>query len=71
MARQNVEQFLADIASNKGGLADAYRQSAENAVKSYTGLSLDEQKLLVRGDEHEIKEYLKDAYGAALSVNLP
>lgn len=73
MARAEVEKFLRDYDGNVNNLKKSYEAERRSAVTGYTGatLSKDEQELLIRGDAHEIKQYLQDAYGAALSVNIP
>jgi hypothetical protein len=71
MARTDVENFLKAYAGDKGIQAE-YKNDAAAAVKKYApGATADEQAMLARGDAHEIKEHLKDVYGAALSVNIP
>ncbi len=71
MARSDVENFLKAYASN-GGIQADYKADRKAAVSKHAvGTTADEQALLVRGDAHEIKVYLKDSYGASLSVNIP
>ena len=71
MARKDVEKFLAEYAANTNNLKTNYGNDPKGTVSKYAGLTADEQEMLLRNDSHEIKSYLKDSYGAALSVNFP
>lgn len=70
MALSNLEKFLNDYASDAGGLKAKYKKDPDGILKSY-GLADNEIALVKRGDAHEIKAHMKDAYGAALLVNMP
>ncbi len=71
MARIDVENFLRTYAGDQA-IRDAYKADAAGTVAKYApAATADEQAMLARGDAHEIKEHLKDVYGAALSVNIP
>ena len=73
MAQQDVDLFVRDHAKDKKKLKDEFKNNPDAALAraEYKGLSADEKALLKRKNAHEIKEYLKDAYGASLSVNIP
>lgn len=70
MALSNLEKFLTDYSNNSGGLKAKYDADKDGVLKSY-GVVGNEAELVKRGDAHEIKDHMKDAYGAALLVNMP
>lgn len=69
MALSNLEKFVSDYSSDVGGLKARFKSDPSGVAKSY-GLSDTESALVKRGDAHEIKTYMKDAYGAALNVDV-
>ena len=71
MASSDVEKFLQAYAADAGIRAEYRLDRAAAVSKHASKASADEQAMLIRGDAHEIKSYLKDSYGAALSVNIP
>ena len=70
MALSNLEKFVNDYSNDTGGVRARYKSDPDGTLKSY-GLSANETSLVKRGDAHEIKAYMKDAYGAALQVEVP
>jgi hypothetical protein len=70
MALTNLEKFVNDYSNDVGGLKMKFKNDPDGIATSY-GLSAVETSLVKRGDAHEIKAYMKDAYGAALHVDVP
>ena len=70
MALSNLENFLKDYSNDTGGLKAKYNADKDAVLASY-GVVGNEAELVKRGDAHEIKAHMKDAYGAALLVNMP
>jgi hypothetical protein len=68
MAFQHLNKFIDDYANDVNGLKKKYKDDKSGTLKSY-GLSDTEQALVMRGNTHEIKDHLKDAYGASLSID--
>jgi hypothetical protein len=72
MALGDVELFLRDYANDTNMRADwKDPKNHKTILDRYKGLSELERAMLMRGDTHEIKDHMKDSYGAALSVNFP
>jgi hypothetical protein len=69
MALSNLEKFVNDYSNDVGGLKGKFKADPDGTAKSY-GLSAAETNLVKRGDAHEIKAYMKDSYGAALTVDI-
>ena len=70
MALSNLEKFVNDYSNDVGGIKGKFKTDPDGIAQSY-GLSAAETSLVKRGDAHEIKSYMKDAYGAALHVDVP
>ncbi len=70
MALSNLEKFVNDYSNDTGGLRARYQSDKDGTLKSY-GLTDAEAAMVKRGDAHEIKSHMKDAYGAALNVQIP
>lgn len=70
MALSNLEKFVNDYSNNVGDLKKRFDADPDGVAKSY-GLSDAEAGLVKRRDAHEIKAYMKDAYGAALHIDVP
>ncbi len=70
MALSNLEKFVNDYSNNVSDLKKRFAADPTGVGAAY-GLSAAETNLVKRGDAHEIKAYMKDAYGAALQVEVP
>jgi hypothetical protein len=69
MALKDVEAFLTRCATD-GAFRTLFTTKPDDAFKAFPGLDANEQELLKRRDAHEIKDHMKDAYGAALTVHI-
>lgn len=69
MALSNLEKFVNDYSNNVSDLKKRFAADPDGVAATY-GLSTAETSLVKRGDAHEIKAYMKDAYGAALQVDV-
>ncbi len=69
MALKDVEGFLNRCATDSAFKA-LFNSKPDEALKAFPGLTANENALLKRRDPHEIKDHMKDAYGAALTVQI-
>lgn len=69
MALKDVEGFLNRCASDSA-FRTLFGSKPDEALKSFPALDVNEKALLKRRDPIEIKDYMKDAYGAALTVQI-
>ena len=70
MALSHLEKFVTEYSNDTAGLKAKYKKDPDGTLKSY-GLTGAEAALVKRGDANEIKSHMKDAYGAALLINMP
>jgi hypothetical protein len=68
MGFKELHKFIDDYANDTGGVRKKFKADKSGTLKTY-GLSDSERSLVIRGDTHEIKTHMKDAYGASLSID--
>jgi hypothetical protein len=68
MGFKELQKFIEDYSNDTNGVRKTYKSDKGGTLKSY-GLNESESNLVMRGDAHEIKDHMKDAYGASLSID--
>jgi hypothetical protein len=69
MALKDVEGFL-NRCANDEAFAALFSSKPDDALDMAGVTDMRERALLKRRDSHEIKDYMKDSYGASLSVEI-